>query len=218
MDGSIEEIQKDLARIRPVSRETLDRLCAYRALLEEWQRKTNLVGRDSLQSFWSRHVGDSLQCLNVAPEARRWLDLGSGGGFPGMVIAIAHAGDGTRIHHLVESNRRKCAFLRAVSLRCQAGTKIYAERIEKAIAQFDAETIPFDVITARALAPLPLLLEMAAPVLYGDAIGCFHKGRDFRRELEDSRGLWDFDLIVHQSRIAADSVLLEIRNLSARRQ
>jgi 16S rRNA (guanine527-N7)-methyltransferase len=218
VDTSLLKIQRDLSRILPVSRETIERLEVYRTLLEKWQRTTNLVGRDTLQSFWDRHVGDSLQCLNVIPDARRWLDLGSGGGFPGMVIAIAHAGDDGFINHLVDSNRRKCAFLRSVSIRCGANTVVHAERIENAVARFASENVAIEAITARAVAPLPQLLGLSAPVLRPGVTGCFHKGREYRRELEDCRGLWEFDLIVHESRIAADSVLLEIRNLSARRQ
>jgi 16S rRNA (guanine527-N7)-methyltransferase len=218
MEPSVEKIQRDLARVLPVSRETIERFQVYRTMLDEWQRVTNLVGHDTLQSFWDRHVADSLQCMNVVPGARCWLDLGSGGGFPGLVIAIAQAGNDAGMHHLVDSNRRKCAFLRSVSIRCGAKTVIHAERIEKAVARFAAENMAFDAVTARAVAPLAQLLGLSAPVLRNGAVACFHKGREYRRELEDCRGLWDFDLVVHESRIAADSVLLEIRDLSARHQ
>ena len=210
LDGA----QRYLDKIFPVSRETVEKLAAYGRLLAQWQAKTNLVATGEINSFWSRHVADSLQCVALAGLAEKWIDLGSGGGFPGMVAAIVL--EETECH-LVESNRKKCAFLRAVAVQCDCQAKIHAGRIESVAERLRQETA-FDIVSARALAPLPKLLGLAAPFLMADAVAYFHKGRDYMREIEDSRGLWHYDLVVHDSRIAADSVILEIRNLRPLRQ
>lgn len=202
-----------LAAIFPVSRETVERLQTYRRLLEEWQKKTNLVAPNTVAQFWSRHVADSLQVKSVAPDARRFADLGSGGGFPGMVLAIANAGMLGAEHHLIESLAKKCAFLRAVARETGVPVQIHNERIESAAERIALREPPPEIVTARALAPLPRLLGLAAPLLHSGATGLFHKGREFVREIEECRGLWRFDLIVHESRIEAGSALLEIRNL-----
>ncbi|MEZ5873005.1 MAG: 16S rRNA (guanine(527)-N(7))-methyltransferase RsmG [Nitratireductor sp.] len=203
----------DLAAIYPVSRETISRLEVYEALLRQWQSKTNLVAPGTLEAFWSRHVADSLQCLKIVPGARNWIDLGSGGGFPALPIAIARSCDSPETfgrHVLIESNHKKCAFLREVARKTGTPCIVMNERIESATKQLQGER--FDVVTARALAPLPKLLDLAAPLLRSGVVALFHKGRDFRAELEDCRGLWSFDLVIHKSRIESGSVLLEIRN------
>ena len=201
-----------LERIYPVSRETLAAFETYRSLLATWQAKTNLVAPGTLEDFWQRHIGDSLQALALFPQTRCWMDLGSGGGFPGMVIAIANAGHADRRHDLVESNHKKCAFLRAVTRETGAHALVENERIESAAKRYAAASLLPDMVTARALAPLSRLLELAEPLLAAGAVGLFHKGRDFAREVEDCRGLWQFDLVIHESRIEAGSVLLELRN------
>lgn len=205
-----------LDSIHPVSRETAERLWRYRQLLVRWQEKINLVAPDAIGDLWTRHVADSLQCLAVAPGALRWIDLGSGSGLPGLVIAIALAQQSGSAHHLVESNRKKCAFLRMAAVECGANVVIHPDRIETVAERMAG--VRFDAVTARAVAPLPRLLALAAPLIREGTAGYFHKGRDYMREIEDSRGLWQFDLITHESRIAADSALLEIRNLSKRRR
>ncbi len=202
-----------LAGIYPVSRETVERLETYRRLLEEWQRKTNLVAPNTVAQFWSRHVADSLQVKSLKPEARRFVDLGSGGGFPGMVLAIVNAEIDGAEHHLVESLAKKCAFLRTVARETGIAVQIHNERIESAAERIALRKPPPEIVTARALAPLAKLLGLAAPLLDAGAAGVFHKGREFMREIEECRGLWRFDLVVHESRIEAGSALLEIRNL-----
>ena len=202
-----------IAGIHPVSRETIDRLSIYRQLLETWQAKTNLVAPNTLGQFWSRHVADSLQVKALVPDARRFADLGSGGGFPGMVLAIANAGLDGAEHHLIESLAKKCAFLREVARGTGAPVTIHNERIELAAERLARREPAPEIVTARALAPLKELLPLAAPLLQAGATGIFHKGREYMREIEECHGLWRFDLVVHHSRIEAGSALLEIRNL-----
>lgn len=195
-----------------VSRETILRLRKYHTLLKNWQSKTNLVSRHTLDQFWTRHVADSLQCLAILPKTTCWIDLGSGAGFPGMVIAIADRDDKEKQHHLIESNNKKCAFLRMAARETGANAVIHTERIESVTKQ-TSEVLPLPrTITARALASLPQLMEWSEPLLCDEAVALFHKGRDYRREVEECNGLWQFDLVVHESRVVADSVLLEIRN------
>lgn len=210
------EAEDFLNRIHPVSRETFADLETYRSLLATWQAKTNLVSPGTLNAFWTRHVGDSLQVLAVMPRANHWIDLGSGAGFPGLVIAIANKSRAERSHVLVESNHKKCAFLRLVARETGAQATIVNDRIESAAKQYAARQPSPEVVTARALAPLRRLLELAEPLLGTGAAGLFHKGRDFRSEVEDCRGLWQFDLVIHESRIEAGSVLLEVRNAMRR--
>lgn len=202
-----------IAGIHPVSRETIDRLSIYRQLLETWQVKTNLVAPNTLGHFWSRHVADSLQVKALAPGARRLVDLGSGGGFPGLVLAIANAGEDGAQQHLVESLAKKCAFLREVARATGAVVSINNERIESAAERLALLVPAPEIVTARALAPLKQLLPLAAPLLQAGATAIFHKGREYMREIEECHGLWRFDLVVHDSRIEAGSALLEIRNL-----
>lgn len=204
-----------LNSIHPVSRETLERLGLYREQLLRWQAKTNLVGPATLTDFWSRHVADSLQCLALYPQTRVWADLGSGGGFPGLAIAIANAGESDKNHHLVESIHKKCAFLRSVVRETGARATVHCERIESVAKHIANLPEKPQIVTARALAPLPRLLALAHPILASGAVGLFHKGREFEAELRECDGLWQFDLVVHKSRIEIGSVLLEVRNLAS---
>ncbi|HMN87649.1 MAG TPA: 16S rRNA (guanine(527)-N(7))-methyltransferase RsmG [Bauldia sp.] len=200
-----------LAGIVDVSRETLDRLQTYVALLRKWQPAENLVAPSTLGEVWRRHVADSAQIVPLFPAARTVLDIGSGGGFPGLVIACLLGGvAGARVH-LVESNSRKCAFLRRVAAEARLPATVRDGRIEAVLADWrDA----VDLVTARALAPLGDLLGLAAPVLLHGGRAAFHKGRDFRREIEEASQNWTFDLVVHKSRIDADGAILEIANLA----
>ena len=202
-------MHEELSVIHPVSRETIERLNIYVDRLVEWQKKTNLVAPSTLNDIWERHIADSLQCIAIKPHALSWLDLGSGGGLPGMVIAAALAEREDAHITLVESNRKKTAFLRQVNRQMNSGAKILTGRIEE-VGQLGNSP---EIVTARALTALPKLLELVYPWLSTGAVGLFHKGREYRRELADCDGLWRFDLICHESRIATDSVILEISNL-----
>lgn len=162
-----------------VSRETAERLETYRRLLADWSERINLVGPRELQGFWSRHALDSAQLIKLAPDARRWVDLGAGAGFPGLVVAALLAGEPGAAVHLVESTGKKCAFLRVVIDEAGLPAKVFNQRIET----FGAGEGDYEVVTARALAPLPRLIGYAKPLLDRGAQGLFHKGADLDAEL-----------------------------------
>jgi 16S rRNA (guanine527-N7)-methyltransferase len=150
------------------------RLDTYVDLLARWRKATNLISESAFSQVWARHIADSAQLLAFAPLARRWVDLGSGAGFPGMVIAIQLAEiEGAEVH-CIESDQRKCAFLRAVARATSAPAHVHATRIE---ALGPAMLKPVDAVTARALAPLPGLLGLARPWLTRGAVGIFPRGR-----------------------------------------
>ena len=171
------EFQRDLGFHVP--RETIDRLETHRRLLADWSGRMNLVGPKELEAFWQRHALDSAQLLALAPQARRWADLGSGAGFPGLVVAAFLAGRPGASVHVVESTGKKATFLRAVAEEAGLPVKVFNQRIEA----FGAGEGPYDVVTARALAPLNRLIPYAKPFLDHGAQGLFHKGADVDAEL-----------------------------------
>ena len=194
----------------PVSRETFDRLIAFQAMFEKWAARINLASPSTIPELWRRHILDSAQLLPLVSDASRFVDLGSGGGFPGAVLSVLLADRGGASIALVESNQKKASFLR----NAIAGTpgRVVAKRIE----EFANSGESADVVTARALAPLPKLLGLAEPWLSSGARALFHKGRDYRREIEESRDAWQFRLVEHSSVIDAASVILEISDLKKR--
>jgi len=173
-----------------VSRETLTRLDGLVALLLKWQTTTNLIAPSTLAEIWTRHVADSLQLLTIVPDARAWVDLGSGGGFPGLVIACAMADHPDGKIDLVESNLKKSAFLREAARTLSVPAIVHARRIEDFVS---APMQSFDVVTARALAPLGRLLDYAGPLLKTGAIGLFPKGQDAESELTAASKSWTID-------------------------
>jgi len=195
-----------------VSRETMDRLAAYVALLRRWQSIHNLVAPATLDEVWSRHIADSAQLVALFPAAARWLDLGSGAGLPGLVVAILIQGRPGAWVGLVEANHKKCAFLREAIRATGAPAEVYCARIESVVKQW---TKPVDVITARALAPLPALCGFVAPLVAHGAVAVFHKGRNFEAELREASQTWDIDLVQHPSR-EGDGRIVEVRRLSRR--
>jgi len=192
-----------------VSRETIDRFQIYYQLLKQWQKKTNIVAPSTVDQFWQRHIADSLQCVQILSEKHNWVDIGTGGGFPGLVIAIALADKKSNEISLVDSNLKKCAFLRTVIRETGISARIIPERIEQVVRKDNAP----EVVTARALASLNDLLTMCEPWLSGSTIGLFHKGRDYQRELRETDGRWEFDLIEHDSSNLSGSVILELSKL-----
>jgi 16S rRNA (guanine527-N7)-methyltransferase len=170
-----------------VSRETFEQLEQFVQLLVKWQRSTNLVASSTLPRLWTRHIADSLQLLALAPEARRWADLGAGAGFPGIVIACALAREPGAEIHLVESNQKKASFLREAARHLSLPAIVHARRIEEFVAE---QAEPFDVVTARALAPLDRLIGYAIPLLKTGALGLFPKGQDVAAELTQASKSW----------------------------
>ena len=197
-----------------VSRETSAGLEILVHELARWQAIKNLVGPATLNEVWTRHVADSLQLLDVAPrQARTWLDLGAGAGFPGLVVAIAGRERGLAVH-LVESNARKCAFLRHVARVAQAPATVHESRLEAVVPGFAGKA---DVVSARALAALPELLAWTAPLLTTGTVGLFPKGRDAEAELTAAEKLWRFSVEILPSRTDPAARLLRITDLESRR-
>ena len=179
-----------------VSRETEERLDRYIGLLLEWQAKTNLVAPSTLPNLWTRHVSDSLQLLALAPNAKVWADLGSGGGFPGLVLACALAETPGAMVHLVERNSKKAAFLReALRVTASPGTVHLAEIGDTV----DRITGPVDCVTARALAPLHQLIGFAEPLVRKGAKALFLKGQDVEAELTEATKYWTLTPRLHPS-------------------
>ncbi len=199
----------DFARAFSVSHETVEKLELYERLLIQWQKAVNLVAPATIPQIWPRHFADSAQLLALAPDAKIWVDLGSGGGFPALVIAIMLANQGECIVHLIESNARKCAFLSEVARQTGAPARIHNARIADAAA---SGAVPAaDAVTARALAPLDALLELALPFFSSASAGLFLKGREAQSEIADARKRWVFDLAIHPSISDAQGQILEIR-------
>lgn len=192
-----------------VSRETQGRLEIYDRLLKKWNPAINLVSRATLQETWSRHFMDSAQIMDLAPKGKNWVDLGSGGGFPGMVCAIIGAERAPDTSFtLVEADQRKAAFLRTVSRETGVSVTVIPERIER------VDPLQADILTARALTSLSGLLEFAARHLSPDGTGIFPKGSRWRQEKEEALETWCFDTVEHQSKTDADAVILTIKDIS----
>lgn len=183
-------LSRTLTDSREITPEIVARLDRFVAVLLLWQATTNLVAPSTLPELWTRHVADSLQLLPLASDARHWVDLGSGGGFPGLVIACAIADRPGAMVHLVESNLKKAAFLREAARLTGAPAKVHAVRIDDFVDHF-AE--PVEIVTARALAGLDNLVESAYPLLKRGAQALFLKGRDIEVELTEASKCWSID-------------------------
>jgi 16S rRNA (guanine527-N7)-methyltransferase len=199
--------------LTPVSRETLARLDAFVELLLEWQEHTNLIAKSTVPLLWRRHISDSLQLVPLAPSARTWIDLGSGAGFPGLVIACALADTPGAKVHLVEATGKKAAFLREASRVTGAMADVHAVRIDKFVGSFKAQP---DAVTARALAPLKLLLDQSVSLLEGGAVGLFPKGQDVEAELTEASKYWNIDAQLVPSRTDPKGRIVVVRALERR--
>lgn len=195
-----------------VSQAAIERLKIYEQLLRKWQRVENLVAPKTLDQVWRRHFADSAQVLDVAGTASRWVDLGSGAGFPGMVVAILLAERGGCCVHVIESNHRKCAFLREVSRETSAPALVHHGRIEAIVPTL--QTI--EAVTARALAPLPVLLDYADPLLKTGAIGVFLKGETAAAELTNlpPSDNFRFDFVTSKTNTAGRLIVVQRQALS----
>ncbi|MGJ5032901.1 MULTISPECIES: 16S rRNA (guanine(527)-N(7))-methyltransferase RsmG [unclassified Bradyrhizobium] len=193
--------------LTPVSRETEQRLDRYVALLLEWQAKTNLIAPSTLPHLWTRHIADSLQLLDLAPDARIWIDLGSGGGFPGVVLACALAErDGAQVH-LVERNAKKAAFLREAIRVTGAPGIVHLSEIGDIVEKWSGRV---DCVTARALAPLHQLIGFAEPLVKKGARALFLKGQDVEAELTESTKYWKIESKLHSSRTGGQGWIVAI--------
>lgn len=207
-----EEFQRAFA----VSRETADRLVTYESLLRRWQKAVNLVAPRTLGEIWHRHFADSAQLAQLVPQdARSLLDLGSGGGFPGLVLAVVlmERRQPLRVT-LVESDTRKAAFLREATRQTGAPVDILSMRIENPETQRRVGRV--DVVTVRALAPLSRLLGLAAPYFGPRTVGLFLKGRDLQGEIDDARVGWQFDVEIVPSMSDPEGQIAVVRNVAAK--
>jgi 16S rRNA (guanine527-N7)-methyltransferase len=197
-----------------VSRETTARLDRFAALLLDWQSRMNLIAASTMPTLWTRHIADSLQLLAIAPQARKWADLGSGAGFPGVPIACALADQDSTEVHLIESNKKKAAFLREAVRITGAPAVVHAERVADFARTFRGG---LDAITARALAPLPELLSIAYPLLKSGAQGLFPKGQDVEAELTQATKFWSIQATLVPSRTDPKSRIVVIRGATPKR-
>lgn len=195
-----------------ISDDTYERLRAYADLVQKWNPRINLVSKSQLPALWARHIADSAQIQLVAPsEARLWADFGSGGGFPGIVLAIlAQEFAPERRFVLVESDLRKSAFLMEAARHTGAAVTVKAERAE-ALQPLGAK-----VVSARALASLDMLFGFCAPHMAEGAIGIFPKGASYQSEIDAARAKWDFLLQVAPSRTEDAAKILIISELRAK--
>ena len=200
---------------RDVSRETRERLEIYESLLRQRQRLTNLVSAASLPALWTRHFLDSAQLAPLLADdpVGHTVDVGSGAGFPGMVLAIL---DGSRQISLVEANGKRCAFLREVAAATGTRVSVIEGRLEAPDVQ--AALPPAGTIVARACAPLVDLLGLVFPVLDSHTYCIFPKGRRYRSELQDARRRWDFGADIVPSQTAAEARILRISDVERRRR
>lgn len=199
-----------------VSRETLARLTTYQALLGKWQKAINLVGPATLAQFWQRHAADSAQLLALAPpRAAVWLDLGSGAGFPGLVLAMMLAEHHPEAHvHMVESDRKKVNFLRTVLRDTGIEASVHHARIEALSEDKPDVLAQVDVVTARALASLDDLVGLMAPFVDSSTVALLHKGRDWQDELTACRKNWNMMAEAHVSCTDAAARIVEISQLA----
>ena len=199
--------------LTPVSRATEARLDRYVDLLVTWQAKTNLVAPSTLPNLWTRHVSDSLQLLSLAPTAKVWVDLGSGGGFPGVVLACALADTPDATVHLVERNAKKAAFLREAIRITSAPAIVHLAGIGDIVDSIEGRV---DCVTARALAPLHQLVGFAEPLVSGGAKALFLKGQDVEAELTEATKYWIIQPRLHSSRTGGHGWIVELDRIERR--
>ena len=199
--------------LTPVSRETEARLDRYVTLLSAWQAKINLVAPSTLPNLWTRHISDSLQLLTLAPAAKIWVDLGSGGGFPGVVLACALAEIPGAMVHLVERNTKKAAFLREAIRLTDSPGAVHLADIGDSV---DRIAGPIDCVTARAVAPLHQLIEFAEPLVRKGARALFLKGQDVEAELTEATKYWNITPHLHRSRTGGHGWIVELGQIERR--
>lgn len=206
---------QEFQKITDISQEMADDYQKWYQLLRHWNKKINLVSPQTLNQFWSRHALDSHQLLDVIPEGANCMDMGSGGGFPAIAIAIAqkHYGKASgkiAAMSMVETNGKKCNFLRAVIRELELGATIKQMRVEDLKDQL--EQYP-DIITARAFAPLDILLHHIHPLWQTNTKAIFPKGRSWQAEIETAKTKWEFDYTLTDSKTDPDAKIITIHTL-----
>ena len=202
--------QQDFLDTYNVSRETIDRLSEYALLLEKWNSAINLVSKSTISTLWQRHFADSAQIYQLRPDCScHWVDLGSGGGFPALVLSILalEFNPGDRFT-LVESDVRKSVFLQTVVRELGINATVIAERIEK------TPPLCADILTARALSSLSNLLEYANVHLSTDGVAIFPKGESYKKEIEDAVEVWNFELEKFTSKTNPNGAILKIGDIT----
>jgi 16S rRNA (guanine527-N7)-methyltransferase len=213
--GAIDPADKVRAlALSPVSRETLSKLDTYVDLLLDWSQRQNLIGPSTIPTLWTRHVADSLQLLELAPTAKVWADFGAGAGFPGLPIACALAGQEGAAVHLVESVGKKANFLREAVQATGVPAQIHQVRAENFSAEHGDSV---DVVTARALAPLKVLCDLAFPLVTRGAIAIFPKGQDVDTELTEATKYWNIESTKAPSKTSDNGTIVVITGLSRRK-
>jgi 16S rRNA (guanine527-N7)-methyltransferase len=192
-----------------VSRETMADLEAFEVLVQKWTKKINLVSARDASQIWERHIVDSMQVYDLAPMSGNWIDIGSGGGFPGIVAAIMSKHSAPdRVFTLVDSDQRKCAFLRTAARELRLNVKVYAERVEK------MEPLAAEVLTARALDDLDGLLQHAERHLSASGTALFPKGANWKKEDDAARKRWSYTLEAIGSKTNSEATILKIKELT----
>ena len=208
--GDLAADRAEALRLTPVSRETQQRLETFVALLLQWQQKTNLISPATIPNLWTRHVADSLQLINLAPNAKVWVDFGAGGGFPAIAVACALAERPGAQVHLVESNGKKAAFLREAIRATGVPAVVHQKRIEDCGDSFGDKV---DVVSARALAPLKILCDQAFPLIARGAVGLFPKGQDVAAELTEAAKYWRIEAETVPSRTSPEGCIVVVKGL-----
>ncbi|MCZ2203518.1 16S rRNA (guanine(527)-N(7))-methyltransferase RsmG [Bartonella sp. A05] len=209
---SMEQKYQELLKIVPsVSRETMENLIQFESLVLQWNAHINLISSATIPILWTRHILDSAQIYPLHSQFLHWCDLGSGGGFPAIVIAIFLKEKKEGHIDLVESNGKKTAFLRTVIAQLNLPATVHHCRIEDVYQKIN---VP-DVITARGLAPLDTILQLIFPWVTQKTIALLQKGRDYAIEIKKASAHWQFNLLKHQSKIDKNSVILEISHVQS---
>lgn len=191
-----------------VSRETFERLELFVALVQKWTSKINLISRHSLDEIWERHIADSAQIYDMAPDQGHWVDIGSGGGFPGIVAAILSRGDGGGHEFtLVESDQRKAVFLRTAIRELDLSAKVHSVRIE------DLSPMNADILSARALADLEKLIGFAALHMSEGGTAFFPKGAQWEKEHLQAQLMWSYSCEPITSKTNPDAAVLKIKDI-----
>ena len=194
----------DVSSLANVSRETSDRIECVIRTLKEWSTQLNLIGKNEWRHIWRRHVFDCAQILEHIPRDANVVDLGTGAGFPGLIVASSLSAEGIGKTHLVEKSTKKCLYLRAVVEGAKLNAEVHNQRAE------ELTNLSADIVTARAFAPLPRLMSSASHLFGKDTIAVLHKGQNWKEELTAAAETWKFSSEAIPSRSGGSGVILKI--------